>query len=122
MMRGDSRTQGFRLPATTYETGASVFFGMKAQIDNDLWDADAAVLKQLGDADITDQDDATIVRYLLKLMPDDTFDVIPGIYLAEFQFVSVDKLTVLTWPNRKVMQWTIEILGDVNRRIEPQPS
>lgn len=121
-MRGDSRTQGFRLPADTYETGASVFFAMKAQIDDDQWDADAAVIKTLGDADIVDQADTTIVRYLLKILPDDTDLVTPGIYLAEFQYVSPDKLTVLTWPNRKVMQWTIEIVGDVNRRIEPQPS
>lgn len=116
MPRGDSRTLPLAVPTSVYTTGASIFFGMKATIDADVTDANAYAKKTLTDADIVSQN-ANTVNYVLTLNPSDTTGVPPNTYFAELEYVSADKLTVISYPDPDIMIFQIVISGDVNRRI-----
>ena len=115
MPRGDSRSLPVALTADTYSAGASVFFGLKTVVDDDLADSTAVLKKTLTDADIIIHD-VDYVHYLLQLLPTDTNTIPPAVYLAEFEFVSADGLTVLTYPDPSIAVWQFTITGDVNRR------
>lgn len=115
MPRGDSRTLPLAVPVDTYSTGASIFFAIKPQVDDVLDDSSAVLKKTLTDLDITSTD-LVNVNYLLVLAPADTNTITPGMYFAEFEFVSADKSTVITFPDpsKSILEW--EITGDINRR------
>lgn len=117
MPRGDSRSIPLAIPVGTYSAGASIFFALKVAIDDVLNDSSAFLLKKLTDADIV-SNDGTNVNYLLQLEPADTngLTTVPTTFFAEFEFVSADQNTVITYPDESVaiLQWTIT--PDVNRR------
>ena len=115
MPRGDSRTLPLAVPVGTYSTGASVFFALKSQVDDDSDDSTAVFKTELTDADITSTD-AENVHYLLTIAPSDTDSITPAAYRAEFEFVSADKSVVITFPDpaKQILEFTIT--GDVNRR------
>ena|SRR5882672_3600005 len=115
MPRGDTRTLSISIPLSIYSTGASIFFTMKKTIDADATDAQAVVKKTLTDANITST--TSTKNYLMTLTPSDTTNVTPDTYRAEFEYVSADKATVITYPDPHVMLFNIEITGDVGRRI-----
>lgn len=116
MPRGDSRTLPISIPAAVYGVGADIFFTMKKTVDADTTDSAAVVKKTLTDANITSVT-ADTVNYLLILNPADTTGVAPDTYRAEFEYVSADKLTVITYPDPNVGLFNIIITGDVTRRI-----
>jgi hypothetical protein len=115
MPRGDSRTLPIAVPLATYSVGASLFFAIKPDVDNDLADATAAFKTELTDADITSTD-ADNVNYLLTLAPANTNTITPGVYRAEIEFVSADKSVVITFPDPAKQIWEFTITGDINRR------
>ena len=105
-----------QIPADTYSSGASVFFAMKTQVDDVSDDSSAVLKKTLTDSDIVVQGDDMIVVYSLHFAPADTNAVALGTYLAEIQFVSADKATVITYPDPEVAVWEFTVSGDINRR------
>lgn len=115
MPRGDSRSFNVKIPVSVYSTGASLFFGMKQQPDDDSTDSTAVLKKTLTDSDISSTTDDYKI-YTLSLAPDDTNSITPGTYLAEVEFVSSDGLTVLTYPEPNVSRWKFTISSDINRR------
>lgn len=119
MTRGDSATVPFAIPIGTYSTGAKVFFALKPAADvvqADLDDALAVLVKTITDADLVASDDTTAKHYSFDLVPADTNDVAPGVYLAELEFVSEDGSVVLSWPDPEENTWEFTISPDVNRR------
>ena len=115
MPRGDSRTFPIAVPVATYSVGASLFFALKLVVDDDADDSTAVLRKQLTDTAITSID-ATDVHYLMVLDPVDTDQIVPKIYRAELEFVSLDKSIVITFPDPAIAIWNFEITGDINRR------
>lgn len=113
--RGNSKSYPLSLPASVYSTGASLFFAMKAAVDDDPLDTEAVVRKTLTDADIAVQNDK-VVTWMFALVPADTDEVDPGDYLAEFKFVSADKATRLTFPDPDQAVWIFTVKAGVNRR------
>lgn len=115
MPRGDSRTLPIAVPVDTYSAGASIFFALKAQVDDDAADSTAVFKTELTDADITSTD-ADNVNYLLSIAPSDTNSVTPAVYRAEIEFVSSDQSIVITFPDPSKQIWEFTITGDINRR------
>ena len=113
--RGDSRSYPIQVPALIWSAGSTLFFAMKSIVDDDPLDTEAVVVKSFTDADITAQD-ADVVQYQMDLVPADTFDLALGSYRAEFQMVSADEQTVVTFPDPGKDVWLFAVTGDVNRR------
>lgn len=113
--RGDDETRILAVPADLYSSGATVFFTMKAAIDDDQIDESAVLQIDLNDDDIVEIG-ARVVKYALVLTPDDTNDLPLGECVADFQFVSADGLTVRSFPSPKLAVWLITVEGDVTRR------
>lgn len=115
--RGDSKIYPVSLPASVYSAGASLFFAVKTAIDDDPLDTEAVVRKELTDANITESG-LQVVKWRLAFAPADTTNLVPADYLAEFQFVSADKNTVLTFPDPNRAVCVFALAGDVNRRTD----
>jgi hypothetical protein len=108
MFRGDAKSITVNIPLDQWTPGGSLFFAAKKVIDNDLVDSSAKMKKTINDSNIVDTTSVNKV-YLLPLSNTDT-NVDPGEYIGEFQFVnSLGQATTFA-------QFTIEVLGDVNRR------
>lgn len=115
MARGDSASIPFTVPTTIWTAGCSIFFAVKPRIDDDRLDQTAVIRRTLTDADIVSQD-ADNVEYAVAFAPSDTNTLDLGVYLAEFQYVSADKATVLSYPHPSIATLEFELKGDVNRR------
>lgn len=113
--RGDSGTIPFEVPKTIWTAGCSIFFAVKPRIEDDRLDQTAVIRRTLTDADIIAQD-ADKVTYVVVLAPGDTNTLDLGKYVAEFQYVSADKQTVLSYPHPSLATLEFELAGDVNRR------
>lgn len=113
--RGDERTFPFALDPTFYESGCRIFFAVKATIDDDPNDTEALIRKVFTDGDIVSVDDDG-VHYSLAFVEADTFDIAPGTYLAEFQFVRADGTGATTFPDPEEKQLLFTVGPDVNRR------
>lgn len=109
MFRGDAKSITVNIPIDEWTPGGSIFFAAKKVIDNDLVDSSAKMKKSMNDTNITSTTSVNKV-YTLSLEKTDTNALDPGDYIGEFQFVdSVGRPTTFS-------QFTIEVLGDVNRR------
>src|ERR1035441_2232518 len=117
MPRGDSRSLPFSIPVGTYSVGASIFFALKTAVDNVANDSTAVLKKTLTDANITSNDGVN-VNYVLSILPSDTnsfTDAQLATYLAELEFVSLDGLTVITYPDPEQQIWKWTITGEIGR-------
>lgn len=83
----------------------------KSLIDaNDPTDANAVFKKQYNDTSIT-ATTATDKIYTLTIDHNDTKDITPGKYIAEFQFVNTNGQP------KTFKQFKYTILGDINQRV-----
>lgn len=111
--RGDSDSWTLSVPLTIWSAGGSFFFAVKAKADIDPVDATdttAVIKKEFDDTYITSTT-ATDKVYTLTLLPSETRSATPGKYLAEFEWVSADTLTIKTFT-----QFKYQIKGDINQR------
>jgi len=114
IFRGDSDTFTLSVPLTLWSAGGTFYFGLKLKgnlASNDPTDANAPLKKSYNDTFITGTT-LTDKVYTLNLTHDDTKDVDPAKYIAEFQWVSADLSTVKTFT-----QFKYTIKPDLNQRI-----
>lgn len=113
--RGDSRTLPLQVPVDTYSSGMSIFITAKLEVDNVLDDSTAPLRKTLTDADI-DHTDAQYVYYTIRFTPSEMNVIDADTYRFEFELVSADALTVLTYPDPNIAEAYLVVTGDVGRR------
>ena len=94
--RGDINVHYFKMPALSWQSGGTLYFAAKPQVDNDNSDAAAVIDKSFTDADIVNDShpsyDPNFATYELVFNPADITGVTfedgesRKVYSGEFQF------------------------------------
>lgn len=113
--RGDSDEFTLSVPLTIWSAGGNFFFAIKSKSvinTSDPSDTNAPLKKTYDDTYITNTT-ATDKVYTLSLTHDDTKNITPGKYLAEFQWVSADVTPLV----KTFTPFKYTVKGDINQRI-----